>query len=492
MSAMNLAYPAAVRQAEAPAVSTLASVSIDRQEAMQADRLMLVLILLSSCIAVLIGWTVSMSAGLALGVGAVLSALALLLYAMAKGTAWTRFGLPLLLCSTIVLHIQVSLGMLEFHFGVFVTLAIVMVYRNWRVVLACALYFAVHHILFDRLQALGFPFYCTTSPDFMRILLHAAFVVVQTAVEIFMVYRMNQAFQQGLELNALVQQVDQPQAMVLNVGRQKVQTNVAQRLQQMFLRFHDIIGNVKQAAAQVQDASVQIETGSRDLSARAEHTGASLEETAAIATQMSQAVARTADMAKEASQLAEQAAQAAGKGQSTVKNLVQNMDDVNQQSTRIADIVGVVDSLAFQTNLLALNAAVEAARAGEQGRGFAVVADEVRRLALRSAEAARDIHQLIDSSLQTINQGVAFSAQVQTSITEISEHISQVAQRMEEIAQASSEQHQGVAQINQSIGLIEQASSQNASLAEQSYDAARRLRSHAGQMREQTALFITN
>ena len=138
----------------------------------------------------------------------IVAALALASYALARGSLWTRFVLPLLLSATVALHIQVSLGMIEFHFGVFVTLALVMVYRDWRVVLACAAFFAVHHVLFDRLQAWGLGMYCLTEASFPRVLLHAAYVVLQTGVEIFIVYRMNQAFSQGRELNALVQQVE--------------------------------------------------------------------------------------------------------------------------------------------------------------------------------------------------------------------------------------------------------------------------------------------
>jgi methyl-accepting chemotaxis protein len=281
--------------------------------------------------------------------GGAVAALALASYALARGSQWTRFVLPLLLSATVALHIQVSLGMIEFHFGVFVTLALVMVYRDWRVVLACAAFFAVHHVLFDRLQAWGLGMYCLTEASFPRVLLHAAYVVLQTGVEIFIVYRMNQAFSQGRELNALVQQVDQPQAMVLDVAAAPVATAVAQRLQQMFMRVHDTVDSVKQTAAALQSASARIAAGSQELSARTEQARHSVEETATAAHEIRQTVGSTAQIAQHAHGLVGQAAQDARQGGSMVDQLVQNMQTVQRGSDEIASIVGVVDSLAFQT-----------------------------------------------------------------------------------------------------------------------------------------------
>ena len=456
----------------------------------QADLLLLVLILASAMAAVAIGAVMS-TAVLPAVVGGALAALALLSFALARGSLWTRFVLPLLLSATVALHIQVSLGMIEFHFGVFVTLALVMVYRDWRVVLACAAFFAVHHVLFDRLQAWGLGMYCLTEASFPRVLLHAAYVVLQTGVEIFIVYRMNQAFAQGRELNTLVQQVDQPQAMVLDVATTPVATAVAQRLQQMFMRVHDTVGSVKQAAAAMQSASARIAAGSQELSARTEQARHSVEETATAAHEIRQTVASTAQIAQHAHGLVDQAAQTAQQGGQMVRQLVQNMQTVQRGSDEIASIVGVVDSLAFQTNLLALNAAVEAARAGEQGRGFAVVAEEVRRLALRSSEAAKDIRRQIDQSVQAVAQGSALSGQVQDVMQGFESRIGEVAERMQDIAQAAVQQHEGIAQISDAIGQLEQVTSQNAELAEQSLATAQILQAHTQQMEQRAALFVT-
>ncbi|MDH0364779.1 hypothetical protein [Comamonas aquatica] len=155
----------------------------------QADVLMLLLIMGCSILAVPIAWHYSSLDGVLI-FSPLLSTLAAVLCFSLRGTVITRYALPLLLCATVALHIQVSLGTIEFHFVVFVTLALVMVYREWRVVLACAGFFAVHHILFDRLQAWGYGIYCTTEADFQKIVLHATFVVAQTAVEIFILQKM--------------------------------------------------------------------------------------------------------------------------------------------------------------------------------------------------------------------------------------------------------------------------------------------------------------
>ncbi|MEG2047642.1 MAG: methyl-accepting chemotaxis protein [Comamonas sp.] len=476
----------ALAQAHNHAVVPLDAQAVGRQ----ADLLLLVLILASAIAAVAIGAVMS-TAVLPAVVGGALAALALASFALARGSLWTRFVLPLLLSATVALHIQVSLGMIEFHFGVFVTLALVMVYRDWRVVLACAVFFAVHHVLFDRLQAWGLGMYCLTEASFPRVLLHAAYVVLQTGVEIFIVYRMNQAFAQGRELNTLVQQVDQPRAMVLDVATTPVATAVAQRLQQMFMRVHDTVGSVKQAAAAMQSASARIAAGSQELSARTEQARHSVEETATAAHEIRQTVASTAQIAQHAHGLVDQAAQTAQQGGQMVRQLVQNMQTVQRGSDEIASIVGVVDSLAFQTNLLALNAAVEAARAGEQGRGFAVVAEEVRRLALRSSEAAKDIRRQIDQSVQAVAQGSALSGQVQDVMQGFESRIGEVAERMQDIAQAAVQQHEGIAQISDAIGQLEQVTSQNAELAEQSLATAQILQAHTQQMEQRAALFVT-
>ena len=469
---------------------TAAAPSLLNSATRQANQLLLALVLVSCVASVVIGWVVTY-ATLPLMVGGVIAVLAVIALAWGGTQAWSKFALSLLLCATVALHIQVSLGMLEFHFGVFVSLALVMVYRDWRVVLACALFFAVHHVVFDRLQALGWGIYCTTQPDFAKVALHAAFVVLQTGVEIYVVHHMNQAFRMGSELNDLVQRIDQPGAMELDIQHASVQTRVAQRLQQMFARVHDTVAEVKYSAHVLHAASNQIADGSHELSARTEQARQSVEETASAAHEIQQTVASTVQIAQQAHQMADAVAEDAKQGVQQVQELVANMQTIQRGSDQIAEIVGVVDGLAFQTNLLALNAAVEAARAGEQGRGFAVVAEEVRRLALRSSQAAKDIHKQIDHSVQAVTQGSALSEQVEAVMRGFESRIHEVSARMDDIAQAASQQHDGIALISEAIGQLEQVTAQNALLADRSRETALELQQQAQNMLAQSSLFAT-
>jgi methyl-accepting chemotaxis protein len=255
---------------------------------------------------------------------------------------------------------------------------------------------------------------------------------------------------------------------------------------------HDTVASVKAAAGTLHKASAHIAAGSEALAARNVQAQQSVEETAAATHELRQSVASTAQIAQHAHDLIEQAAGNAQRGGAMVGQLVDHMHTIEKVSQQIGEIVAVVDGLAFQTNLLALNAAVEAARAGEQGRGFAVVADEVRRLALRSSDAAKGIRRQIDQSGQAVAQGAALSGDVQTVMLGFATDIAEVAQQMETIAQAAVEQHEGIAQISDAIGQLEQVTTHNADLAEQSRTAAQYVQTHAQQMLQHASLFTTN
>lgn len=432
---------------------------------------MLLLVCVYALLALPIGWHYS-SIDLALVASPLLAGTAGAIFALGRGTALARYALPLLLCTAVALQIQVSLGTLEFHFGVFVTLALVMVYREWRVVVACAAFFAVHHFLFDRLQAWGYGIYCTTEADFPKIILHAVFVIIQTAVEIFIIHKMVQAFQQGIELQGLVNAMHDGDRFNLNIAREQVHTPLAQQLKNLIGKLDHTVRTVTQSVSEVHTASKEIEMGSSDLSSRTELACHALDETANAAVRVLATVEQARSLAMDADALTRSAVDAAHQGQSVMDDLAHSMTSISQQSEQIADIVAVVDGLAFQTNLLALNAAVEAARAGEHGRGFSVVAEEVRRLALRSADSAKQIRKLIASSEETIGRGAVQSKAAQDAMRELLSTSNSATRQMREIVSSTHEQNAAMADITQAIQQLETSMSQNSALAEQSSAAA--------------------
>ena len=250
-----------------------------------------------------------------------------------------------------------------------------------------------------------------------------------------------------------------------------------------------VVANVRRSARGVAAASVGIEDGNGDLKERTESQASALEETAASMEQLGSTVRQNADNALSANQLAVAASQVASQGGAVVGKVVDTMKGINDSSQRIADIIGVIDSIAFQTNILALNAAVEAARAGEQGRGFAVVAGEVRTLAQRSASAAREIKELITASVEQTEQGSRLVDQAGSTMDDVVSSIRRVTDIMGEISSASNEQSAGVTQVGEAITHMDQATQQNAALVEQSAHNARELRERAGELVKAVEVF---
>jgi len=243
-----------------------------------------------------------------------------------------------------------------------------------------------------------------------------------------------------------------------------------------------VVGSVRANAESVATASAQISQGNQDLSGRTEQQAAALEQTSATMDQLGSTVRSNADNARQANQLALGASEVATRGGDVVNQAVTTMKGINDSSRKIADIIGVIDGIAFQTNILALNAAVEAARAGEQGRGFAVVAGEVRLLAQRSAEAAREIKSLITASVESVERGSAQVDQAGATMTEVVAAIHRVTDIVAEISRASAEQSSGVAQVGEAVASMDQATQQNAALVEESAAAAESLRQQAQQL----------
>ena len=240
-----------------------------------------------------------------------------------------------------------------------------------------------------------------------------------------------------------------------------------------------LVRQVQDAAGNIATASTEIATGNHDLSHRTEQTAANLEETASSMEVLTSTVQQSAQASRQASDFASSAAEVAARGGAVVSQVVTTMDQITTSSRKIADITGVIDSIAFQTNILALNAAVEAARAGEQGRGFAVVASEVRSLAQRSAEAAKEIKGLIGSSVERVEDGSRLVSQAGETMTEIVSSVRRVSDIIGEITASAAEQSDNIGQISQSVTQLDQMTQQNAALVEESTAASESLREQA-------------
>ncbi len=289
-------------------------------------------------------------------------------------------------------------------------------------------------------------------------------------------------------LNAITRSIAQGD-LAVDIPPSTNESSVIHGIQTMRDNVASIVMRVRQGSESVATASAEIAQGNHDLSSRTEQQASALEETAASMEELSSTVRQNADNARQANQLAVSASSVAQQGGDVVAQVVETMKGINTSSQKIADIIGVIDGIAFQTNILALNAAVEAARAGEQGRGFAVVASEVRSLAGRSAEAAKEIKNLISASVERVEQGNAQVDKAGATMTEVVAAIRRVTDIMGEISAASSEQSTGVAQVGEAVTQMDHATQQNAALVEQMAAAASSLNGQAGELVESVAVF---
>ena len=260
-------------------------------------------------------------------------------------------------------------------------------------------------------------------------------------------------------------------------------------LKEMNDNLQGIVARVRHGTDAIAHGSREIASGNMDLSSRTEQQASSLEETASSMEELTSTVKQNGENARQANQMAQSASSVASKGGQVVAEVITTMDSINASSKKIVDIIGVIDGIAFQTNILALNAAVEAARAGEQGRGFAVVATEVRNLAHRSAAAAKEIKILIDDSVQQVNLGSNLVNQAGSTMQEIVSSVRRVTDIMAEITSASNEQEAGIEQINQAITEMDTVTQQNAALVEEAAAASEALQDQAGILAEAVSVF---
>jgi methyl-accepting chemotaxis protein len=456
----------------------------------RADRIMLpVLWLLFVMSLALSGWNDTLRWALLVGLPA--AAIPTALIFGSPGSLMTRSSVAAALMVFSGLHIHQAAGTSELHFGIFVLLAFLLVYRSWFVILVAAVVIAVHHLSFNYLQEWGYGVVCFTRPGLAVVLAHAAYVVVEASVLSYLAILMHREIMQSAELDVRVRALSAGGSNRIDLTpiSTPAQSSSGQDLDAVLGILRLAILNVRSSTDTIATASSQIAAGNHDLSSRTEEQASSLEETAASMEELTSTVKQNADNARQANQLAVSASSVAVRGGSVVSQVVDTMGSINASSRKIVDIIGVIDGIAFQTNILALNAAVEAARAGEQGRGFAVVAVEVRNLAQRSAAAAKEIKTLIDDSVSKVGEGSKQVAEAGKTMDEIVDSVKRVTDIMSEITAASQEQTQGIEQINQAITQMDQVTQQNAALVEEAAAAASSLQEQAGGLSQVVSVF---
>ena len=315
----------------------------------------------------------------------------------------------------------------------------------------------------------------------------AVSVAVGGAMAFFITRSITRPLQQGVDAATVIAGGDLSQP--LGSTHRDELGDLLRALGKMQAALHSVVGQVRRSTDSIGTASAEIATGNQDLSVRTEQTASNLQQAASSMEQLTGTVKQSAESARHANQLASSAAEVAARGGAVVSQVVTTMNDINASSKKIADIIGVIDGIAFQTNILALNAAVEAARAGEQGRGFAVVASEVRSLAQRSAEAAKEIKGLIGASVDKVEGGSKLVADAGRTMAEIVSSVQRVSDIIGEITAAAAEQSHGIVSVNASVNQLDQMTQQNAALVEQSAAAAESLREQASRLSDAVGTF---
>jgi methyl-accepting chemotaxis protein len=459
-----------------------------RRHAHKADRLM-VMILWAMFVVALALSGMHDTLGWALAVGIPAAALPTLLMLVAGGTRLTRLvtaGSMIVMCA---LHIHQGGGRNELHFGIFVALAFLLCYRDWAVIALAAGVTVLHHLSFSYLQELGFGVRCLLEPGFSMVLVHAAYVVAETVVLCYLAQVLRREALQSAELRVSVAALQAANGAIDLRAQLPAQSDSGRALQDVIKLLQGSLASVQRSVHTTSAASHQIAEGNAELSQRTERQAASIRATVDSMAELTSTVRQNAEHARQADALAGSASQVAARGGQVVTQVVERMEAIDASSRRIADIIGVIDSIAFQTNILALNAAVEAARAGEQGRGFAVVASEVRNLAQRSAGAAREIKTLIAESVEQVSAGSTLAQQAGRTMEEVVDSVHKVSGIIGEISSASREQAQGIAAISEAIGAMDDHTRDSAAMVREAAAAAGALKDEARHLAEVVSVF---
>ena len=406
------------------------------------------------------------------------------------GSLATRLTVAAMLMVFCALNIHQAYGMIELHFGVFVSLAFLLCYRDWRPIMLGAVVIALHHLSFNYFQQLGYGLMCFTETGLGIVFAHAAYVVVETVVLSYFAILLRAEGIQATELRQMVTAMTATQDKVdLSAGDSVTHSTAGRALGGLMQRLRSVVTSIAAGTDTVARAADDMATGSGELAARTQTQGAALTQTTDAVEQLTHTLRNTEEQARQAIALVESAVHVAGRGGEVVSEVVSTMAEINRSSGRIADIISVIDAIAFQTNLLALNAAVEAARAGDQGRGFAVVASEVRSLAQRSATAAREIKELIGTSVDNVSTGSVLVNQAGTTMAEVVNSVRSVTEIVKNFHRAAQQQSEGITQVNRAVAEMQSVARQNAALVESMSQASDQLRAQGAQLMTAVDLF---
>ena len=354
------------------------------------------------------------------------------------------------------LNINQAHGMIEVHFGIFVLLALLLCYENWRVIAGAALVIAVHHLLFTYLQSTGHNMSCMPAPSWNLTIVHAVYVVVESASLCYLAVLLHQKTE----------------------NTAKSQSSLESHLDGV----NGVIVQAKIGIERLATMSRKLADSSSHMASGAQEQAASLEETSASLEEISATMRQSTDHAQDASILAQTSGEAANKGSLIVADAVTAMSEISSASLKISDIISTINEIAFQTNLLAVNAAVEAARAGEEGRGFAVVAAEVRSLALRTAAAAKEIKQLIQDSQRKVIRGRELVDRSGQTLAGVVTSVLSLGDIFNQIVRASEEQSSGIEQINLAMGQIDQVTQASSAKTDEVASTAQMLADQSSQL----------
>ena len=406
------------------------------------------------------------------------------------GSLATRMTVAAMLMVFCALNIHQSYGMIELHFGIFVCLAFLLCYRDWRPIALGAVVTAIHHLSFNYFQELGYGVMCFTQTGLGIVLAHAAYVVVEASVLSYLAIVLRAEGIQAAELQGMVTAMTAAGDKVNLAGSERTIHSAAGRaLHVLMERLRSVVTSIAAGTDTVAKAADGMAAGSGQLAERTQTQGSALTQTTDAVAQLTRILRATEDQARQATTLVESAVTVAARGGAVVSEVVTTMAEINRSSGRIADIIGVIDEIAFQTNLLALNAAVEAARAGDQGRGFAVVASEVRNLAQRSATAAREIKELIGNSVSSVGAGSKLVDQAGATMAEVVGSVRRVTQIVKDFHRVAQQQSEGIAQVNRAVAQMETVAQQNAALVESMSEASDELRNQGMQLMGAVDLF---